>query len=197
MSEEIKETAGAEMNPQGQSTEPNAAGGESGASAPGQIVLTAEEFEKKLQAEADKRVTSALKTAQQKWEVDYQKRLDAERKEAEKLAKLSEEERSRVLEDKREKELEERERTIYRKELEIAAIKILDGKKLPVKFASLFLGKDAEETHANIETFEKEWHTMIEEQVNERLKGITPKATQPGQAKLSMNDIIRGQTRRR
>ena len=110
---------------------------------------------------------------------------------------MSEEERSRVLEEKRERELSERERTIYKKELELAAVKILDGKKLPVHFAHLFLGENAEETHANIETFEKAWHGEIESRVNERLKGITPKSTQPGEMKLTMNDIIRGQSRKR
>lgn len=198
-------TPGAEKNPEGptnQNTNPATTGKTesqaSGEKKSEQIVLSAEELEKKLQSEADKRVTEALKTAQTKWQQDYDKKLEAERKEAEKLAKLSEEERSRVLDEKRTKELEERERTIYKKELELAAIKILDGKKLPVQFARMFLGENAEETHTNIENFEKNWHAEIEARVNERLKGFTPPSTQGGDKKaITMNEIIRGQARRR
>lgn len=196
-------TPGANTNPEGQQNNPAAPAAKtdpqsSASSKPEQIVLTTEELEKKLQSEADKRVTEALKTAQTKWQQDYDKKLESERREAEKLAKLSEEERSRVLDEKRTRELEERERTIYKKELELAAVKILDGKKLPVQFARMFLGESAEDTHTNIENFEKSWHAEIEARVNERLKGFTPPATQGGDKKgLTMNDIIRGQVRRR
>lgn len=196
-------TPGANQNPEGQQTNPTTPVAKTDPqstvkTSPEKIVLTTEELEKKLQSEADKRVTEALKTAQSKWEQDYAKKLESERKEAEKLAKLSEEERSRVLEEKRMKELEERERTIYKKELELAAVKILDGKKLPVQFAKMFLGDNAEDTHTNIENFEKSWHAEIESRVNERLKGFTPPAAQGGDKKgLTMNDIIRGQAKRR
>lgn len=195
-------TPGASMNPEGQQTNPAATAAKtdpqiSGSSTSEKIVLTTEELEKKLQSEADKRVTEALKTAQNKWQQDYEKKLEAERREAEKLAKLSEEERSRVLDEKRTRELEERERTIYKKELELAAVKILDGKKLPVQFARMFLGDNAEETHTNIENFEKNWHTEIEARVNERLKGFTPPNVNGGDKKvITMNDIIRGQAHR-
>lgn len=195
-------TPGAGMNPEGQQS--NSAGQTANndsktsvAASNEKIVLTTEELEKKLQSEADKRVTEALKTAQTKWEQDYNKKIETERKEAEKLAKLSEEERSRVLEEKRSRELEERERTIYKKELELAAVKILDGKKLPVQFARMFLGDNAEDTHTNIENFEKSWHSEIEARVNERLKGFTPPNASGSDKKLvTMNDIIRGQARR-
>lgn len=195
-------TQGAGMNPEGQKS--NSAGqtanndSKTSVVDPNEkIVLTTEELEKKLQSEADKRVTEALKTAQTKWEQDYNKKIETERKEAEKLAKLSEEERSRVLEEKRSRELEERERTIYKKELELAAVKILDGKKLPVQFARMFLGDNAEDTHTNIENFEKSWHSEIEARVNERLKGFTPPNASGGDKKVvTMNDIIRGQARR-
>jgi hypothetical protein len=193
MAEETKtnDTQGAEKNLEAQKNQhPNADKNND------QIVLTKEELDKKLQAEADKRVTSALKTAQAKWEEDYEIRLQKEKAEAEKLAKLSDEEKRKVLDEKRERELAEREKSIYKKELEIAAIKILDGKKLPVKFAHLLLGDNADETHSNIETFEKEYHEAIEKQVNERMKGYTPKSSTPQSKTITMNDIIRGASRK-
>jgi serine phosphatase RsbU (regulator of sigma subunit) len=191
MAEETKtnDTQGAEKNLEAQKNQQKQEVDE-------KIVLTKEELDKKLQAEADKRVTSALKTAQAKWEEDYEIRLQKEKAEAEKLAKLSDEEKRKVLDEKRERELAEREKSIYKKELEIAAIKILDGKKLPVKFAHLLLGDNADETHANIETFEKEYHEAIERQVNERMKGFTPKSSTPQTKTITMNDIIRGASRK-
>ena len=200
--QKVNETVGAEpvikqgMNLGGQDNNKDGANNQAKIKEPEKVVLTKEEYEKQLQAEADRRVNKALETAQIKWKEDYDKRLEAERKEAEKLARLSEAERIKVLEEKREKELAERERKIYRQELEIASSKILAERKLPVQFAKLFLGENAEETNQNILTFEKEWHKEIEAQVNERLKGVIPKSTQPGDKKLSMNDLIRGQIRR-
>jgi len=200
--QKVNETVGAEpvikqgMNLGGQDNNKDGANNQAKTKEPEKVVLTKEEYEAQLQAESDRRVNKALETAQAKWKEDYDKRLEAERKEAEKLARLSEAERTKVLEEKREKELAERERKIYRQELEIAASKILGERKLPVQFAKLFLGENAEETNQNILTFEKEWHKEIEAQVNERLKGVIPKSTQPGDKKLSMNDLIRGQIRR-
>jgi len=193
------ETVGAELNQQGQTTEVQTDANPTTPKASAtieKITLTKDELDKKLQAEADKRVTSALKTAQVKWEEDYEKRLKVEKEEAEKLAKLSEEEKRKVLDERRTKELEDRERKIFRKELEIAAIKILDGKKLPVKFASLLLGDDADQTHSNIEAFEKEYHGAIESAVNERMKGFTPKNATPAGKNVTMNDIIRSASRK-
>lgn len=195
MAENNTETGGAVENQQGQ--EKDIVKNDNKQSTPEEkIVLTKLELENKLQAEADKRVTSALKTAQSKWELEYERKLEQEKAEAEKLAKLSESEKRKVLDDKRTKELEDREASIYRKELEIAAIKILDGKKLPVKFASLLLGADADSTHSNIEAFEKEYHDAIEAAVNERLKGFTPKNAQPANKNLTMNEIIRNASRK-
>ena len=189
MAEETKkDTMGAESNPEAQ--KPNQTNAEKPKEAE-KITITKDELDRKLQTEADKRVTSALKTAQAKWEEDYEKRLKQEKAEAEKLSKLSEEEKRKVLDEKRERELEVREKSIYRKEMEIAAIKILDGKKLPVKFAHLLLGENADETHSNIETFEKEYHEAIENKVNDRMKGFTPKNATSSAKTITMNDIIR------
>ncbi|MFR0781322.1 MAG: hypothetical protein ACLSH8_17205, partial [Zhenhengia sp.] len=45
--------------------------------------------EQEFQSEIDRRVTQALKTSQEKWEKEYQQKLEAEKQEAERLAKLS------------------------------------------------------------------------------------------------------------
>uniref|UniRef100_UPI00056BD8E8 hypothetical protein n=1 Tax=Paenibacillus massiliensis TaxID=225917 RepID=UPI00056BD8E8 len=43
------------------------------------LPTTAEELQKLLQAEGDKRVSQALKTAEDKWKADYESRLNSEK----------------------------------------------------------------------------------------------------------------------
>lgn len=136
---------------------------------------TQEELDKLIQSEADKRVSSALETARTKWEKEYQEKLEREKKEAERLANLSAEEKEKELLEKTKRDIEERERTIKLKELKLDAIDILVEKKLPVKFADMLLKDDAESTMDNIKLFEKEWQEAIDAAVTEKLKGKSPK----------------------
>lgn len=161
------------------------------------VILSKEEFDKRLQAEADKRVTSALKTAQAKWKEEYEARVKAEREDAEKLARMNEEERARALEKKREEQLIARERTLHQKEMEIQAIKVMDERSLPVAFARTLIGESAEATLENINSFEKAWHQALEKEVADRMKGKVPPADEGKEKSFNMNDIIRGQARRR
>jgi hypothetical protein len=149
------------------------------------LEITKEEFDKKLQSEADRRVSDALKTAKQKWQIEYGEKLEAEKKQAEELARLSEEEKQKVLLDKAQKELSIKEKALLKKELKLEAINILADRKMPVSFAEVLIGDDAENTHNNITAFEKE-------EVNKRLKSSLPReGGQNNQGKLSMNDLIR------
>ena len=197
-----KGTEGAvNQNPKGQETDPKLAaapGADAGAGGEQEVLtMSKAELDRLLQVETDKRVTSALKTNQAKWQAESEKRIKEERQEAEKLARMSEEDRRKAEDAKREQNIAERERAVNRKELELAATKILDEKKLPIRFATLLLGNDADETHANIEEFEKTWKEVVESAVGDRLKGTTPKGVGGTQIKKpSMNDIIRGQARK-
>lgn len=138
--------------------------------------FTQAELDKLLQSETDKRVTEALKTSRAKWEEEYKEKLERERKEAERLAKLSAEDKEKELLEKSKREIEERERAIKLKELKLDAIDILAEKKLPIKFADMLIGDNAENTLANIKVFETSWQEAIDLAVKEKLKGATPKA---------------------
>lgn len=133
-----------------------------------------EELKKLLQSESDKRVTDALKTAQAKWEADYKQKLESEKAEAEKLAKMTAAEKEQALLDKQKKEIEDRERAIQQKELKLETINILNEKKLPITFADLLLADDADKTKGNVDTFEKAFREAVDAAVTERLKGNTP-----------------------
>jgi hypothetical protein len=154
---------------QGQNN-PNPEGGKGATELP----KSEEELKKLLQSESDKRVTDALKTAQAKWEADYKQKLESEKAEAEKLAKMSAAEKEQALLDKQKKEIEDRERAIQQKELKLETINILNEKKLPITFADLLLADDADKTKGNVDTFEKAFREAVDAAVTERLKGNTP-----------------------
>jgi hypothetical protein len=187
MAEEVKPIAGAgQPNPTPQ-----------GADEKKVLTITEDELEKKLQSEADKRVASALKTAQEKWRKESEETIKNERADAERLAKMSEEEKARVQAQKREDQLTQRERELHRKELQLEAVKILNEKGLPVTFAEMLIGETAEDTMSRINTFKKEWDVSHDKLLTESLRGKAPQADDKKERKLDMNEIIRNQARRK
>lgn len=101
-------------------------------------------------------------------------KIEAERQEAEKLAKMSERERQQALLDKREKALAEREKALERANLLNETTKQLSSKNLPIEFADYLMADDAENTFNRISEFESKWNSALEIAVNERLKGSAP-----------------------
>ena len=160
------------------------------------LTLSEEEFSKKLQSEADRRVEMALKTAKEKWQTETEARIEKERREAEELGKMNEDEKRKLLEQKREQQLNDREKALMQKEMELQAMKILEEKGLPVSFARMTLGNSAEDTHENITKFEKAFHDAVNKSVADRLKGGSSKADTEVVGKMDMNAIIRRQARR-
>ena len=120
-------------------------------------------------------VNGRLKSAQDKWQADAKKSAEAEKKKAERLAKLSEDERHAAEIQAKEKELAEKEETIRLKELKYDMASELSKRDLPGQFIDYLLGKDSAETLENIKTFEKEFKKAVETGVNNRLKGKAPK----------------------
>ena len=106
---------------------------------------------------------------------DIEAKIEAERKEAEELAKLSEAEKQRKLFEKQVKEFEETKRAFEAEKLLNETSKQLAAKNLPIEFAEILKGTDAESTFENIKVFEEKFNAALELKVNERLKGNTPK----------------------
>ena len=149
---------------------------------PEKLQLTQNELDAMLQKEADKRVTEAIKKREAKFQTELQEKIKQERREAEELAKLSQEERAKVEKEKAELEFNrEREefakerREFEREKLEVQTGKILVENKLPAEFAPWVMGEDAETTMERVKAFETKWQEAIEREVNERLKGKTPR----------------------
>lgn len=127
--------------------------------------FTQEELEKIL----EKRLAREKKNLAEK--------IEAERQEAEKLAKMSEREKQQALLDKREKALAEREKALEKANLLNETTKQLSSKNLPIEFADYLMAEDAENTFNRISEFESKWNAALEIAVNERLKGNVPAAS--------------------
>lgn len=104
--------------------------------------------------------------------------------EAERLGKLSAEERAaeELKRQREELEAERRELKAFKEKYEKEQLlnqtsKELANKNLPIEFASILMGATAEATKENIEVFNTNFLKAVENEVNNRLKGKAPKST--------------------
>ena len=127
------------------------------------------EFDRRIQ----KAVTTAVTNAQEKWKV----LTDDKVSEAEKLAKMNEQEKKEYLQKKKEKELDEREKKIAKDELTAEAKNTLSEKKLPLGLAEVLDYTSADACKKSIEAVEKAFQEAVKAAVEERLKGDEPPAS--------------------
>lgn len=127
------------------------------------------------QAEFDRRIQKAIKTAQDKWNAAMDDKLS----EAEKLARMTKEQKAEYEEKKRIKALEEREAAVIKRELMAEAKNTLTGKKIPIALAELLNYSDADSCNKSIEVLEKTFMEAVKEAVDVKIKGgIPPKKSQ-------------------
>ena len=108
---------------------------------------------------------------------DIKAQIEAERKQAEELAKLSEQEKASKLLELKEKELNDKIKAFENEKLLNETSKQLASKNLPIQFAEMLKGNDAEKTFENIQLFEVKFNEAVEKVVTERLRGNVPKTT--------------------
>jgi len=204
MAEETKATAGASEDMKNQlgqegKVEDTKVGGQTSEGKPEDVLtLSKAEYEKQLQAEADKRVRQAEKTFEQKYEKELREKIQREREDAERLAKLTSDEREKELYERNKALLDEKERTLRQREMKLAAIDVLNEEDLPVSFADQLLGESVDDTHDRIKKFKKAWHEAIDKEVNARLKDRMPEGGgTKASGELDMNKIIRQGFRKR
>ena len=142
------------------------------------------------QAEFDRRVQKAIDTAvsnaQQKWQALADDKLS----EAEKLAKMNKEEKAAYMQQKKEKELSDRESAVARKELMAEAKNTLAEKKLPAGLAEVLNYTNAESCNKSIDAVEKAFQAAVEVAVQERLKGGDPMKKAPENSDNSMEKQV-------
>lgn len=138
---------------------------------------TTEEEEKTFDQEAvNAIVVERLAREKAKFEKEFKAKLEIEKKEAERLAKLSEADREKAIMETAKAEFEAERLSFQREKLELQITKELAEKGLPVSFAKLLVTGDADTSLENIKVFEKDWQVALEKAVTEKLKGTSPTA---------------------
>lgn len=142
------------------------------------------------QAEFDRRVqkaiTTAVTNAQKKWRV----MTDDKVSEAEKLAKMTASERTEYLQQKKEKELADKEAEITKRELMAEAKNTLTEKNIPLELAEVLNYTDADACNKSISAIEKAFQNAVEKAVEERLKGGEPPKRASGNEEKALEEQI-------
>lgn len=171
-------------------------GGDGGESDKGQELPSFDDFlqGEGNQAEFDRRVQKAINTALKNEREKWQAMTDDKLSEAEKLAKMTKEEKAEYLSQKKERELNDREASITKKELMAEAKNTLAEKKLPVELAEVLNYADADACNKSIATVEKAFQKAVEDAVNERLKGGTPPKKAPENSTVFTKEQVNAMT---
>lgn len=124
-----------------------------------------------FQREFDRRTSKALDTAKTKWQAD----AEAARTEAERLAKMSAEQRAAEEMKQKLDALAKREQEVSKRELMAQAKEELTGRGMPTELLSALDLSSADNCKSSMDTIEAVWRAAIQSGVNERMKGTTPK----------------------
>lgn len=121
--------------------------------------------EAEFQSEVDKRVTEALKKNEKKL------------KEAEKLARMNEQEKFQYELEQREKAIAEKEKALTLAENKNEASKLFAEKGLPYELIDLIVKESAEETLSGINNLDKAFKDAVKNEVEKRLASNSPKSS--------------------
>lgn len=139
--------------------------------------------------ELDSKIDAAISKYAAKFEANYQKQLEAAKKEEQRLQKMSDDERREAELESTRAALEAKEKELKLKEIELEMSKVLEQRGIPLSFMNYFLTDDNAATLDRIKTFEKVFKSEIEKAVNERLKNKTPPAASSAPASASVDSL--------
>ena len=144
------------------------------------------------QAEFDRRVNKAIKTAVTKSEEKWKALTDDRLTEAEKLAKMTKEEKAEYRAKKAEKELEELKKMNARTELAKTARKMLADEdiNIPDELLGNLVADDADGTKTAVESCAKMYKEAVQAAVKEAIKGKPPKAGTGGGNTITKEQIM-------
>lgn len=138
------------------------------------------------QEEVDNLIKNRLAREKNKW----QKQLDDDKTEAEKLANMTEKQKKEYELEKRLKALEDREKAITQKELEAQAKTTLLDKGIPSELSSFLNYSNADECSKSIDVLSKAFQTAVEKQVENALKGKgAPKKAPQNNEKTQQDEV--------
>ncbi|MCR3760414.1 DUF4355 domain-containing protein [Clostridium felsineum] len=130
------------------------------------------------QEDVTKIVTDSIAKEKLKWEKEYNQKLENEKKEAERLAKMTAAEKEKAIFEKQKSDLATKEKEIALKEMKFEAVKILNDRELPIELVDMLATTDADNTKANIDAFDKAFKAALSKAVDARIKASStaPKA---------------------
>lgn len=131
-------------------------------------------------------IDNAVKKAKEEWEAAQK----AQQTEAQKLAKMTADEKKAYQEQKRLEDIEKREADLNRRELMTTAKETLISKGLPAELAIALDYKDADTCNKSIETIGKVFEDAVQAKVEERIQGGKPLKKATDNNKLTDEELI-------
>ena len=152
---------------------------------------------REFQSEFDRRVSRALETARNKWAQETKQKVERAREEAERLARMSGEERMAHDFAQREAALTEREQKIVRRELRAEAARMLSERALPMELMDALNYESAEQVNLSMDAAEKAFKQAVQSGIEERMRGDAPSIARSGKvSSLSDDEYYRSHVRR-
>ena len=143
-------------------------------------------------AEFDRRVQKAVNTAVTKAQEKWQALTDDKLSEAEKLAKMTKDEKAEYKTRKLEKELADLKRQNSISEMSKTARKMLSDEEIsiPDELLAHLVSESAEDTKAAVEAFGKMYKDAVQAAVKDALKGNAPKGGSGGKGAVTKEQIL-------
>lgn len=152
---------------------------------------------REFQSEFDRRVSRALETARGKWAQETKQKIERAREEAERLARMSGEERMAHDFAQREAELSQREMNIVRRELRADAARMLSERALPMELMEALNYESREQVNLSMDAAEKAFRQAVQQGIEERMRSQPPIVSRSGRSgDLSDDEYYRTRVRR-
>lgn len=144
------------------------------------------------QAEFDRRVQKAVQTAVGNAQEKWQALTDDKLTEAEKLAKMTKEEKAEYKAKKLERELADLKRQNALSDMAKTARKMLSEEEINISDELLghLVAEDAEDTKAAVESFVKLFKSTVQAAVEDALKGPAPRTGAGGKGTMTKEQIL-------
>lgn len=130
---------------------------------------------KEYQSEFDRRISKAIETAKIKWREEAEEKINEKVSEAQRLAKMTADQKAKYEQEQAEKRLADREAEITKRELKITAIDMLNDKNLPIELVDCLSYTDAESCNKSVKAIETAFQKAVTKAVDDRLRGTVPK----------------------
>lgn len=143
---------------------------------------------KDYQSEFDKRVNKAIETAKTGWDAELEATVKERMAEAERQAKMTAAEKAAEAEKKREAEYSKRLADVTARELKAEAREQLAASGLPQGLADVLNYTNADSFKASLDAVQQAFSSAVEQSVDAKLRGSTPKSGTPQKDADTMTD---------